>query len=104
MAAGNAQIGAGDTVAIRGCGPVGQFAIRSVLTAGAGRRAPGASSRSTRCPSVSPSRKPAVPRRSITLQTDVYDGLQARSRGRDPDSCIDAVDCEAAVMNEMKTA
>ena len=37
MAAVNAQIEPGDTVAIWGCGPVGQFAIRSALMLGAGR-------------------------------------------------------------------
>jgi threonine dehydrogenase-like Zn-dependent dehydrogenase len=37
MAAENAQIQDGDTVAIWGCGPVGQFAIRSALMLGAGR-------------------------------------------------------------------
>ena len=37
MAAENAQIEDGDTVAIWGCGPVGQFAIRSALMMGAGR-------------------------------------------------------------------
>jgi threonine dehydrogenase-like Zn-dependent dehydrogenase len=37
MAAVNAQIEPGDTVAIWGCGPVGQFAIRSALLLGAGR-------------------------------------------------------------------
>ena len=37
MAAENAQIKDGDTVAIWGCGPVGQFAIRSALMMGAGR-------------------------------------------------------------------
>jgi len=29
-------------------------------------------------------------------ETDVYDELQARTKGRGPDSCIDAVGCEAA--------
>lgn len=37
MAAENAQIRDGDTVAIWGCGPVGQFAIRSAFMLGAGR-------------------------------------------------------------------
>ncbi len=37
MAAVNAHIEPGDTVAIWGCGPVGQFAIRSALMLGAGR-------------------------------------------------------------------
>jgi threonine dehydrogenase-like Zn-dependent dehydrogenase len=36
MAAENAQIKDGDTVAIWGCGPVGQFEIRSALMMGAG--------------------------------------------------------------------
>jgi threonine dehydrogenase-like Zn-dependent dehydrogenase len=37
MAAENAQIQPGDTVAIWGCGPVGQFTIRSAWMLGAGR-------------------------------------------------------------------
>src|SRR6478609_2050019 len=37
MAAENAQIQPGDTVAIWGCGPVGQFTIQSAWMFGAGR-------------------------------------------------------------------
>ena len=37
MAAENAEIESGDTVAIWGCGPVGQFAIQSAWMLGAGR-------------------------------------------------------------------
>jgi threonine dehydrogenase-like Zn-dependent dehydrogenase len=37
MAAENAQIQPGDTVAVWGCGPVGQFSIASALMLGAGR-------------------------------------------------------------------
>ena len=37
MAAENAEIEPGDTVAVWGCGPVGQFAIRSAWMLGAGR-------------------------------------------------------------------
>src|SRR5581483_4464937 len=37
MAAENAQIQPGDTVAVWGCGPVGQFAIKSAWMFGAGR-------------------------------------------------------------------
>jgi threonine dehydrogenase-like Zn-dependent dehydrogenase len=37
MAAENCNISPGDTVAIWGCGPVGQFAIRSALMLGAER-------------------------------------------------------------------
>ena len=37
MAAENAQIQSGDTVAVWGCGPVGLFAIKSAWMFGAGR-------------------------------------------------------------------
>ena len=37
MAAENCNIQPGDTVAVWGCGPVGQFAIRSAFLLGAGR-------------------------------------------------------------------
>jgi threonine dehydrogenase-like Zn-dependent dehydrogenase len=37
MAAENAEIEPGDTVAVWGCGPVGQFAIQSAWMLGAGR-------------------------------------------------------------------
>ena len=37
MAAENLQIHEGDTVAVWGCGPVGQFAIASALMPGAAR-------------------------------------------------------------------
>ncbi|MFX9532866.1 zinc-binding dehydrogenase, partial [Acinetobacter baumannii] len=37
MAAENAQIQPGDTVAVWGCGPVGLFAIKSAILQGAGR-------------------------------------------------------------------
>ena len=37
MAAENCDIKAGDTVAVWGCGPVGQFAIRSAFMLGASR-------------------------------------------------------------------
>src|SRR5690606_28619748 len=37
MAAENAEIEPGDTVAVWGCGPVGQFAIQSAWLLGAGR-------------------------------------------------------------------
>src|SRR3954447_11885683 len=37
MAAENAEIEGGDTVAVWGCGPVGQFAMKSARTMNAGR-------------------------------------------------------------------
>jgi threonine dehydrogenase-like Zn-dependent dehydrogenase len=92
MAAENAEIEDGDTVAIWGCGPVGQFAIRSALMMGAGRVIA----------------IDEVPERLAMAQAggaetldfskvDVYDELTARTPNRrGPDSCIDAVGCEAA--------
>jgi len=60
MAAENAQIKDGDTVAIWGCGPVGQFAIRSALMMGAGRVIA-----IDEVPERLAWPKPAAPRRSI---------------------------------------
>lgn len=91
MAAENAQIEAGDTVAIWGCGPVGQFAIRSALMMGAGRV--------IAIDEVPERLAMAEAGGAETInfaETDVYDELQARTKGRGPDSCIDAVGCEAA--------
>jgi threonine dehydrogenase-like Zn-dependent dehydrogenase len=91
MAAVNAQIEPGDTVAIWGCGPVGQFAIRSALMLGAGRVI-----------SID-----EVPERLAMAEaggaetidfskTDVYDEPMKRTNKRGPASCIDAVGCEAS--------
>ena len=91
MAAENAQIEHGDTVAIWGCGPVGQFAIRSALMMGAGRV--------IAIDEVPERLAMAEAGGAETInfaETDVYDELQARTKGRGPDSCIDAVGCEAA--------
>jgi threonine dehydrogenase-like Zn-dependent dehydrogenase len=46
MAAENANIVEGDTVLVLGCGPVGQFAIRSAFLLGAGRASPSTPCRS----------------------------------------------------------
>src|SRR5580704_5542076 len=91
MAAENAQIEEGDTVAVWGCGPVGQFAIASALMMGAGRVIA----------------IDEVPERLLMAEsggaetinfanTDVYDELMKRTGKRGPDSCIDAVGCEAS--------
>lgn len=91
MAAENCQIQPGDTVAIWGCGPVGQFAIRSAWMLGAGRVIA----------------IDNVPERLVLAATaggaetinfddvDVYDALMEMTDGRGPDSCMDAVGCEA---------
>ena len=91
MAAVNAQIEPGDTVAIWGCGPVGQFAIRSALMLGAGRV--------IAIDEVAERLAMAEAGGAETIdfsKTDVYDELMRRTNERGPDSCIDAVGCEAS--------
>ncbi|WP_036250515.1 zinc-dependent alcohol dehydrogenase [Methylobacter sp. BBA5.1] len=107
MAAENAQIEPGDTVAVWGCGPVAQFVIQSCWMLGAGRV-------------IAIDR---VPERLTMAQEhgkaeiidfeeeDVYDRLMAMTNGRGPDCCIDAVGCEAhgagsfdAVLDKAKAA
>jgi threonine dehydrogenase-like Zn-dependent dehydrogenase len=92
MAAENAQITDGDTVAIWGCGPVGQFAIRSAIMMGAGRV--------IAIDEVPERLAMARAGGAETLdfsKVDVYEELMARTENRrGPDSCIDAVGCEAA--------
>jgi threonine dehydrogenase-like Zn-dependent dehydrogenase len=92
MAAENAQIQDGDTVAIWGCGPVGQFAIRSAIMMGAGKV--------IAIDEVPERLAMARAGGAETLdfsKVDVYEELMARTENRrGPDSCIDAVGCEAA--------
>jgi threonine dehydrogenase-like Zn-dependent dehydrogenase len=90
MAAEQADIEPGDTVAIWGCGPVGQFAIRSAWILGAGRV-------------IAIDRFPdrlamAADGKAETInyeEVNVYDKLQEMTGGRGPDRCIDAVGTEA---------
>ena len=109
MAAENAEIEPGDTVAVWGCGPVGQFAIQSAWMFGAGRviaidRVPErlAMARETGRAEVINFEK---------IDGGVYDRLQEMTNGRGPDRCIDAVGAEAhgagafdAVMDKAKAA
>jgi threonine dehydrogenase-like Zn-dependent dehydrogenase len=91
MAAENCDIKPGDVVAIWGCGPVGQFAIKSAFMLGAERVI-------------------AIDRFSERLamardkggaeiinyeEADVIDTLKEMTGGRGPDACIDAVGMEA---------
>ena len=107
MAAENCGIEPGDTVAVWGCGPVAQFAIKSAWMLGAARV-------------IAIDRVPerlhmaATHGKAETInfdEVDVYDQLQEMTKGRGPDRCIDAVGCEAhasgsldAVVDKVKTA
>src|SRR6185369_1403977 len=107
MAAENAQIHEGDTVAVWGCGPVGQFAIASAFMLGAARV-------------IAIDRLPERLElaRSIGSITVDYSGedvsvltaLKDLTGGVGPDSCIDAVGLEAhsaqlqGVYDKVKTA
>ena len=90
MAAENCGIRPGDTIAVWGCGPVGQFAIRSAYLLGAER---------VIAIDRYPERLALASRgRAETLnymETDVLDELRARTGGQGPDACIDAVGLEA---------
>ena len=91
MAADNCNLQGGETVAVWGCGPVGQFAIRSAFLLGA-----------ERVIAID-----QVPERLALAQKGgaetidfskhkVYDRLQEMTHGRGPDACIDAVGPAAA--------
>jgi threonine dehydrogenase-like Zn-dependent dehydrogenase len=107
MAAENAEIEKGDTVAVWGCGPVGQFTIQSAWLMGAGRvigidRVPERlrmAEDSGRAETI-----------DITNGASVYERLMDMTAGRGPDRCIDAVGAEAhstgtidAVYDKVKT-
>ncbi|ELY67830.1 zinc-dependent alcohol dehydrogenase [Natrinema versiforme] len=91
MAAENADIEENDTVAVWGCGPVGQFAIQSAWMLGADRV-------------IAIDRVPerlemAMDHGNAEIidfeNDDVYDRLMDMTGGRGPDRCIDAVGTEA---------
>jgi len=90
MAAENCNIQPGDTVAVWGCGPVGQFAIRSAFLLGAQR---------VIALDDDPQRlQMARDGKAETLDfsgADVVEQLKEMTGGRGPDSCIDAVGMEA---------
>ena len=92
MAAENCNIQPGDTVAVWGCGPVGQFAISSAWLLGADRviaidREP------ERLRMAAEQRQGRDDRLRTT--TDVFEALKEMTGGRGPDACIDAVGLEA---------
>ncbi len=100
MAAEQCNIQPDDTVAIWGCGPVGQFTVRSAMILNAGRV-------------IAIDNGRMVPERlelarkagAITIDNsteDVYERLQELTGGMGPDVCIDAVGMEAHGTNTVE--
>ncbi len=104
MAAENAQIEKGDTVAIWGCGPVGQFAIKSAWMLGAGRviaiddvpERLALAEREGKAETIIFGVKDRDLKGDTKTQ-HVYHRLMEMTNGRGPDRCIDAVGTEAHV-------
>jgi threonine dehydrogenase-like Zn-dependent dehydrogenase len=92
MAAENCDIQPGDTVAVWGCGPVGQFAIASAKLLGA-ERVIGIDRLSERLQMAS--EKAGAAETVNYEETDVYETLMELTGGLGPDACIDAVGMEA---------
>ncbi len=91
MAAENCGIEEGDTVAVWGCGPVGQFTIQSAWMLGAGRVIA-----IDRVPERLAMAEKHGKAETINFDKDkVYDRLMEMTGGRGPDRCVDAVGAEA---------
>jgi threonine dehydrogenase-like Zn-dependent dehydrogenase len=91
MAAENCDIEPGDTVAVWGCGPVGQFAIKSAYLLGA-ERVIGIDDVPARLHLAQEQSGAEV---INFLKEDVFDRLKEMTGGIGPDKCIDAVGLEA---------
>ena len=90
MAAENCNIQPGDVIAVWGCGPVGQFAIRSAFLLGA--------ERVIAIDNVESRLALAIKGGAEVLNYDagdVEERLRTLTAGRGPDACIDAVGLEA---------
>ncbi len=92
MGAEMCNIQPGDTIAVWGCGPVGQFAIKSARVLGAERVIA-----IDRFPyRLRVARERAGATETINYEEiDLYDALKDLTGGRGPDACIDAVGLEA---------
>jgi threonine dehydrogenase-like Zn-dependent dehydrogenase len=94
MAAENCNIHAGDTVAVWGCGPVAQFAIRSAYLLGAER---------VIAIDCVPERMEMARAGGAAVldyeKVEIIDALKEMTGGRGPDSVIDAVGMEAHGVN-----
>lgn len=90
MGAENAEIERGDTVAVWGAGPVGQFAIRSAFLLGA-ERVIAIDHRPARLALAADAGAETINFEAV----DVLAALAETTGGRGPDRCIDAVGMEA---------
>lgn len=94
QAAEQCEIREGDTIAVWGCGPVGQFTIRSCFMLGAGRviaidRIP------ERLRMAGEAGAEVLDYEEVGGLLDITDALREMTGGRGPDACIDAVGMEA---------
>jgi threonine dehydrogenase-like Zn-dependent dehydrogenase len=91
MGAEMCDIQGGDTIAVWGCGPVGQFAIKSAYMLGAERVIA-----IDRFPERLRMARDKAGAETINYEeTDIYEALKEMTGGRGPDACIDAVGMEA---------
>ncbi len=91
MAADNCGIQPGDIVAIWGCGPVGQFAVKSAFLLGAERVIA-----IDRFPNRLQMAREFGGAETLNYEeVDVLEALREMTGGRGPDACIDAVGMEA---------
>jgi threonine dehydrogenase-like Zn-dependent dehydrogenase len=104
MAAENCDIKPGDVIAVWGCGPVGQMAIRSAFLLGAGKV--------IAIDDVPERLRLALHGGAEVINFDdqpVFEKLKELTGGRGPDACIDAVGLEAhgatldAYIDQVKT-
>jgi threonine dehydrogenase-like Zn-dependent dehydrogenase len=101
MGAENAEIESGDTVAVWGCGPVGQFAIQSAWMLGAGRVI--AIDREPERLRMARENSKAETVNFEEIGDDLHKVLIDMTDGRGPDRCIEAVGMEAHGMSAAKT-
>jgi threonine dehydrogenase-like Zn-dependent dehydrogenase len=91
MGAEMCNIQGGDTIAVWGCGPVGQFAMKSAFLLGAERVIA-----IDRFPErLQMAREKAGAETINYEETNIYDALKEMTGGRGPDACIDAVGMES---------
>jgi threonine dehydrogenase-like Zn-dependent dehydrogenase len=91
MGADMCNIQPGDTIAVWGCGPVGQFAMKSAFLLGAERVIA-----IDRFPERLRMASEKVGAETLNYEeVDVRDALKEMTGGRGPDACIDAVGMEA---------